>query len=115
MWGHYNTIRTTDPYAGSRVNLFQETGIQPLPTLYPHLTYIMFKELIKIHFPVVEVQSSSCEAKSAVSYEEANDVRYVAGYVCHAVRESIMSGNSPLKQQLLLSMWELLELRCRYR
>lgn len=109
MWGYYHTIRTTDQFVGSWEKLCQETGIQPLPTLYQHLTHIMFKKLITIHFPIVEVQSSSCETSSAVRYEEANAVRYVAGYVCRAVRENIMSCNSPLKQQLLICIWELLE------
>ena len=109
MLGHYHTMCTTDQFVGSWEKLCEETGIQPLPTLYQHLPHTMFKELIKVHFPVAEVQSSSCETSSAVRYEEANAVRYVAGYVCRAVRENIMSCNSPLKQQLLICMWKLLE------
>ena len=111
MWGQYHSIRTSDPFVRSWVLLFKETGLKALPTLYQHLTNLMFKEMIKVHFPVTEVQSSSasCEVTTTVKYEEANAIRYVAGYVCRAVREKIKSGTSPLKQQLLLSMWELLE------
>ena len=88
-----------------------ETGTEPLPTLYQHLTSLIFTELVKEKFPVVDTQLSECsEELTYLGYEEANAMRYVAGYVCRAVqKKKITASHSPLQQELLLALWELLE------
>ena len=70
---------------------------------------MIFKELVKEKFPVVHTQSSECsEEIASLGYDEANAMRYVAGYVCCAVR-MITVLHSRLKKQLLLALSELLE------
>ena len=109
MWGQYHALRTSDTFTSLWALLLKEAGIKLLPTLYQHLTDLIFKEMIKLYFPVEAQPSSSKAAASVNIYEEANAVRYVAGFVCRAVRKEINRCASPLKQQLLLSTWELLE------
>ena len=110
MWGQYHTIRTSDRFVRLWVLLFKEADTQALQTLYQHLTHLMFKEMIQIHFPIAESQpSSSCDVSTTTDYEEANAVRFVAGYVCRAVRKKVQASSSPLRQELLLAIWELLE------
>ena len=70
---------------------------------------MIFKELVKEKFPVFHTQPSECsEEIASLGYDEANAMRYVAGYVCCAVRK-ITVLHSRLKKQLLLALSELLE------
>ena len=110
MWGQYHTMRTSSKFIQLWVQFLNKSGIEPLPTLYQHLTSLIFKELVKEKFPVVYTQPSECsEEMKSLGYDEANAMRYVAGYVCRAVRKKITVSHSPLKKQLLLALWELLE------
>ena len=57
---------------------------------------------------LLHLTTSECsEEITSLGYDEANAMRYVAGYVCRAVRKITVS-HSPLKK-LLLALWELLE------
>lgn len=110
MWGQYHTVRTSSKFIQLWVQFLNETSTEPLPTLYQHLTSLMFAELVKEKFPVVDTQLSECsEELTSLGYDEANAMRYVAGYVCRAVRKKITASHSPLQQELLLALWELLE------
>lgn len=107
IWGQFHTIHTSDSFIQLWTLLFSEAELQALPTLYQHLTTLLFKEMVRKHF---DIQSSpACEVATTMRYEDANAIRYVAGYVCHAVRKKINISKSPLKQELLLAIWELLE------
>ncbi len=110
MWGQYHTIRTSDHFVQSWILLFNEAGTQALPTLFQHLTHLIFKEMILIHFPISELpQPMTSESPPTMPYQQANAIRYVAGYVCRAVRKKIQASNSLLEQKVLLAIWELLE------
>ena len=58
-------------------------GIEPLQTFYQHLTDQIFQH----HFPftATDVPGSS-EKGNVIGFEEVNSIRYVAGYVCRAVK-----------------------------
>ena len=72
--------------------------------------HLIFKELVKDNFPVVYTQLSECsEEITSLGYDKANAMRYVAGYICRAVPKKITVSHSPLKKQLSLALWELLE------
>ena len=111
MWGLYHSIRTSSSFVGLWVELLkQSAGIDPLQTFYQHVTDQIFQYLIQHHFPVVSTQlPESTNEIGVLGYEEANAVRYVAGFVCRAVKKKISSSSSPLKQDVLLALWELLE------
>ena len=103
MWGQYHTMRTSSKFIQLWVQFLNKSGIEPLPTLYQHLTSLIFKELVKEKFSVVYTQPSEClEEMTSLGYDEANAIRYVAGYVCCAVRKKITVSHSPLKKQLCL-------------
>ncbi len=55
-------------------------------------------------FKASSKQTSDVEA---VSYEEANALRYVAGYVCHKVRKNIEASKHPMRSRLLLCLMDL--------
>ena len=88
MWGRYHTLRTSSKFIQLWVQVLNETGTEPLPTLYQHVTSLIFAELVKEKFPVVNIQLSECsEELTSLGYDEANAMRYVAGYVCRAVQK----------------------------
>ena len=107
MWGLYHSIRTSASFIGLWVKLQQSAGMDPLPTFYQHVTDQIFHDLVQQHFPVQLTEST--EEANWLGHQEANAIRYVAGYVCRSLRKKITSSSSPLKQELLLALWELLE------
>ena len=108
MWGLYHSIRTSGRFVGLWVDLLkQSVRIEPLETFYQHVTDLIFQSLIQHHFPVVPAQlDESIEVRSELGYEEANAIKYVAGFVYHAMKKKIASSASPIKQELLLALWE---------
>ena len=64
--------------------------------LYQHLTDIIFKELLREKYSV-SVNDSE-RAGPVITMDEANILRYVAGYVCHHLRKKIEASNHPLKE-----------------
>ena len=58
------------------------------PTFYQYVIDVVFFTLIKAHLsPTCELGSSGSLAK--MTFEEANALRYVAGYVCMKVRNNL--------------------------
>ena len=111
MWGHYHTVRTSDSFIQLWVEFLTEVKISPLPSLYQHLTDIIFKDLVKLHFRIYEEASTSeTESQQDIAYEDANAIRYVAGYVCRKVKSSLkQKSQSPRTEELLWAMWDLVE------
>ena len=107
MWGLYHSIRTSASFIDLWVKLLQHSGLEPLQTFYQHVTDQIFHDLIQQHFPVQLTEST--EEANWLGHQEANAIRYVAGYVCRSLRKKITSSSSPLKQELLLALWELLD------
>ena len=58
----------------------------PAPTLYQHLTDIIFRELLKEKYVV---PSTACSMAKDVSVIEANAMRYAAGYVMRQVSRRV--------------------------
>ena len=65
--------------------------MEPHPLLYQYVTSLAF------HLPVVE----------ALTYEESNALRYVAGYVCHKLRKKITASTHQMMEKLLLCLLDL--------
>ena len=62
MWGQYHTTRTSSKFIQLWVQFLNKSGIEPLPTLYQHLTSLIFKDLVKEKFPVVYSQPATPSA-----------------------------------------------------
>ena len=72
------------------------------PVFYQYVTDVMFKELIQAHFPVVSRPAT--QRSVTITNEEANVIRYAAGYTLRTVREKVEKGSHPLKVEMVLAI-----------
>ena len=98
MWGLYHSIRTSSSYISLWTELLQQCAIEPLPVFYQHVTDQIFHRLIENHFPILSPQASTTE-RTLLGNEQANAIRYVAGFVCHSLRKKITASSTPNKQE----------------
>ena len=83
MWGRYHRLRTSPEYIGFWKTLLTLVGPGATydPMFFQHISHHIFKDLIAKTFPLPD-QSDSTDKFVALTYEEENALRYVAGYVC---------------------------------
>lgn len=76
MWGHYHCYRTSCEFIMLWKILLLNIQEPPSPTFFQHVTDIIFKELMKVEFPVND-QLLSTDIPRLTPLEE-NALRYVA-------------------------------------
>ncbi len=84
MWHQYHNVRTTWV---DFVSL--STSVPVSPVFYQYVTDVVFKELIQARFPVVSRPAP--QRSFPITNEEANVIRYAAGYTLHTLRKKITS------------------------
>ena len=105
MWRSYHSIRTeTSFYCLWSQFISKITTSQPEPTFYQDVTDRLFEAIVTAAFPPRE-SSVESNLEQNLTYEDANVVRYVAGYVCRKVREKLSHEN---KGELLKCLESLL-------
>ena len=72
--------------------------------MYQYLADRVFEALIEKTFAV---EGHGAASVDSLTYEEANALRYVAGYVCFKVRKNIVASTNPTKDHLLLCLMDL--------
>ena len=109
MWGKFHHTRTSTEFKKLWTRLMElSIGKSASPIFYQHITDVIFKTMIKCHFPVNPV---ACQAHDVppLDYQESNALRYAAGYVPRAIRKRLERGSHPLKEELVLCLVELCE------
>jgi len=76
------------------------------PVLYQHLTDLLFKILIKHKYSVGD---ATTKQPSPLTNNEANALRYVAGYVCRHLRKKIKASAHPLKEEMILCLMSMVK------
>ena len=73
------------------------------PLFFQEATDNVFQEMITAAFPLKDgtIAEISNPEPETLTYEDANVVRYIAGYVCWKVRKNIKVSSRSNKQQLL--------------
>ena len=107
MWRKYHSIRTTPEYKA----LWEQFLLQTInsvvsPTFYQYTTDVVFRQLIQEQFPLPR-STEQGDPSAVISYQESNVLRYVSGYVCHALTARVKSSNHPQKKELLLCLGDL--------
>ena len=93
----YHSIRSSDDFRTSWEKFLHESPeCEACPIFYQYVTDKVFKRLIFMHFPVAQSEHHTDTTMDNLSYEEANALRYTAGYVCRSVRKKI-GGSDELK------------------
>lgn len=80
--------------------------VSQTPTLYQHVTTLMFNGKI------IEVAKADHESRSSHDIEpltdnEGNALRYTAGYICRQLRKQLERSNDEMKEELILCLMEM--------
>ena len=68
--------------------------------LYQYGMHEVFKCLIKCEYPVARDDGAACN--KAITREEENALRYVAGYICRKVCDKLQASSLPHMYDLIL-------------
>ena len=82
-------MRSSSGFTSRWIALCEKASALPTPVLYQHLTDVIFRKLVREKYQISD-QTRSADAPE-MSYNEANVVRYAAGYVIRHVSGSIVS------------------------
>ena len=97
MWGMHHSICSSDDFHTSWEKFLHESPrCEACPIFYQYVTDKVFKKLTFTHFPVTESEHHTDKTTDNLTYEEANALRYTAGYVCRSLRKKI-AGSDELK------------------
>ena len=107
MWHQYHKVHTTKLFTKKWVDFILLSTSEPAsPVFYQYVTDIVFRELIQAHFPVVG-RPAPQRSSVIITNEEANVIRYAAGYTLRTLRKRIEKGSHPLKEEVVLAIMEL--------
>ena len=98
---HYHTLRTA-PHFITLWTTFMKGSIDcslPEPTFYQEVTDLIFEQLLQANFPIL--QSEQTSEPASITYEDANVIRYAAGYVCRKIYDQIEKSSRPNKVDLM--------------
>lgn len=109
MWSNYHTLRCSTEYSEAW-NAFTHQSLQKQthPIFWQCIGDAIFRQLIKESFPIMR-RETSAEMTPTISHQEANALRYAAGYVPRALSKKLRKSANPLKDQLLLCLLDLLD------
>ena len=83
------------------------TSEPPEPTFIQDITDRAFEEMVVTAFPLKE-PTPSCSETDSITYEDANVVRYITGYVCRKVQTKIEQSSGTNKAALIKCLEGLL-------
>jgi hypothetical protein len=108
MWSKYHQLRTSHIYCKLWEKFIAEGAGHPVsPIFYQHVGNQLFRMLIKEYYYISTEDSTMIVAPP--SNEEMNALRFVAGSVCHRVRNKITRNHHPLKSSLLIAIRDMAE------
>ena len=111
MWEKYHTLRTSNGYCYLWEMIQKEvmgSDSVPCPIFYQNVGHCMFKQMIKLHHPLMP-QSDSLTTPPPITYEEMNTLRYVAGYIPRLLRKRLEKSTHKLKDDIKLCIYDLLD------
>ena len=106
MWERYYKYCSSEDFRRGWGAFIEQAGFQPHPILYQFITDEMLTYIIKDSFPVINDMSVAAQS---LDYEEANALRYTAGYILRAVSVKVTRSARSHKVELLNCIKEILE------
>ena len=84
IWQQFFTVHSSSGFISRWTAFLEQASANPTPTLYQHLTDIIFRELMKEHYVIPSSQSSTMEG---VSTHNADSPWCIVQYECaHVIR-----------------------------
>ena len=103
IWERYYKFRSSDEFKVMWREFLQKTiGFEACPIFYQYITDKILETLLKNSFKVQDV--SSKEQPLSLDFEEANALRYTAGYVIRSLAKKINRSKHQLKDEITLCL-----------
>ena len=100
MWRSFYQLQTSADFKAQwHYFLSKATTIKPTVTFYQHITMVCLKELIKTRFSTFTGQPGN--AAFQLTTEEANALRYAAGYVCYKLIKKLEMSSTNRRLELI--------------
>ena len=108
MWSKYHTLRTSKEYLDMWLHYVPLCSAESCPHFFQYVGHHMFKDLIRRQHPITP--KASAPGPPPMTYEEANTLRYVAGYIPRLLRDRMKkSSHCKLKEDIKLCIFDLLD------
>lgn len=107
MWGEYHKLRTSEGFATkwqSFLNNLDATEVTPCAAFIQHITHEVFKKIIQVEHPK---PMTTIQSLPPLTDMESNALRYVAGYVCRTLHDSLKSSRVEGKEAMVLYLSDL--------
>ena len=109
MWSSYHKLRCSSEYASAWQSFLTEAVGETGHLIFGQSVGDgIFKSLIKTTFAIIR-REAPAERAPTITRKEMNAIRFAAGYVPRALRKKLKKSAKPVKDQLLLCLFDLLD------
>ena len=108
LWQKYFALRSSDRFISRWISFLSAAEISTTPILYQHLTDLMFRAIMRYKYCIPSSNESEVDA---VTCNEANALRYAAGYVCRHLKHKLQRSSHPLKNEMVQCLQQLVRAR----
>ena len=95
LWTNFHEIRTLPIFQSDWEKFLKLTNLEPDPLVYQRLSLESLTILIKQATPIQRTDTTAITV-SDLTYEEANALRYIGGYIIRTLRESLKGNEDAL-------------------
>lgn len=106
LWREYHKLRCSEKYQQQWQELFQKIGSDYKPILAQYVGDHILDALVKRSTPI---EDHIDEDDGAINKLELNALRYAAGYVPRNLQKKLRKSLNPLRRQLQICLWDLLD------
>ena len=109
MWNSYHILRQSEKYVKKWKKMVTMAGGESeSSTMFIQYTgHQIMKGLVQARFPIYARDSSG--GPPPLTYEEANGLRYAAGYIPRMLKKTLPKSSHPLKDDIILCIYDLLD------
>ena len=104
LWKKFFIMRSSEQFVVRWKTFLTTAQVKPTPTLYQHITTLMFRE--EVQKCIASTSESSSEVHPLTD-NERNALRYTAGYICRHLRQQLWQGSHEQKEELILCLIKL--------
>ena len=108
MWERYHKMRSSQSFRDGWFAFLKTVGCVAVPAFYQFVTDSLMEQLIKLNYPVMEVQVATDDDIS-LDKEERNTVRYTAGYMVRSLLKKVKRSKLKQKDELRKCLEEMVE------
>ena len=106
LWRNFYILRTSQRFVKKWTDFMIIANITIEPTLYQHLTDIIFKRQLHNYLKVLHVEQTD---ETHITEMEGNILRYIAGYICRQLRTKLERNSHKLKEELILCCMDMIK------